>query len=122
MAITKKKSRIITIDDIEYRWIVGPNDGYNVFVAEKENVKGRKIEVYFNTDINNFWVEFPNVEGLNLKILKPRDAESIIKQAIKAGWNPDEKGAPLLFDWIEEKLIKRKPVSNIARQNVGLSE
>jgi hypothetical protein len=107
MAIPKKKSRIITIDDIQYRWIVGPNDGYNVFVAEKENVKGCKIEVFFETDINSYWVEFPNVESLNLKILKPKDAETIIQQAIKMGWNPDEKGAPFIFDWIEEKLIKR---------------
>lgn len=112
MAIPKKKSRIITIDDIQYRWIVGPNDGYNVFVAEKENVKGRKIEVYFETNISSFWIKFPNAESLNLKILKPNDAESIIKQALKIGWNPDEKGNPLVFDWIEEKLIKRKPAGS----------
>jgi hypothetical protein len=107
MTIPKKKSRIITIDDIEYRWIVGPNDGYNVFNAEKENAKGLKIEVYFDTDINRFWVEFPNVKSLNLKVLKPKDAESIIRQALKTDWNPDEKGAPLKFDWKEDKLIKR---------------
>jgi len=112
MSLPKKKSRTITIDNIQYRWIVGPNDGYNVFVAEKENVKGRKIEVYFDTDINALWVEFPNVESLNLKILKPKDAESIIKQAQKIGWNPDEKGKPLVFDWIEDKLFIRSPASN----------
>jgi hypothetical protein len=44
---------------------------------------------------------------LNLKVLKPKDAESIIRQALKTDWNPDEKGAPLKFDWKEDKLIKR---------------
>ena len=31
MALPKKNSRTIVIDDIKYRWLVGPNDGYNVF-------------------------------------------------------------------------------------------
>ncbi len=110
MALPKKKSRIINIDGIQYRWLVGPNDGYNVFVAEKENFKGQKIEVYFDTDINSYWVEFPNVEGLNLKILKPKDAESIIKQALKDGWNPEKKGSPIVFDLKNNKIIKREKI------------
>jgi len=107
MALPKKKSRIINIDNTQYRWLVGPNDGYNVFVAEKENVKGQKIEVYFDTDINAYWVEFPNVDGLNLKILKPKDAELIIRQALKDGWHPESKRSPIVFDLKNEKIIKR---------------
>lgn len=107
MAIPKKKSRIIHIDQVEYRWIVGPNDGYNLFYAEKEGTKGRMITIFFDTDINEFWVEFPFVDKLNLKILKPKDAEFIIRQALKMGWNPDEKGIPIIFDWKENELIKR---------------
>lgn len=107
MALPKKKSRIINIDNIEYRWLVGPNDGYNVFVAEKENIKGQIIEVYFETDINNFWVEFPNVKKLNLKILKPKDAELIIRQALDIGWDPDIKGKPMVFHLKNNKIIKR---------------
>lgn len=108
MALPKKKSRLITVDGFQYRWIVGPNDGYSVFVAEKEQLKGRKIEVFFDTDVDRFWVEFPNVETLNVKIVKPKDAQAIIQQAIKMGWNPEEKGVPLRFDWLEETLILRK--------------
>jgi hypothetical protein len=69
MALPKKKSRTISIDNIIYRWLVGPNDGYNVFVAQKEGVEGRIIEVLFDTDINSLWIEFPNVDHLNLKII-----------------------------------------------------
>jgi hypothetical protein len=108
MALPKKKSRPITIDGVTYRWLVGPNDGYNVFVAEKEETKKSRIEVYFETDINKFWVEFPYVEGLNLKIIKPKDAEIIIRQALESGWDPDVKGAPGVYDFKEDKLIKRK--------------
>jgi len=108
MALPKKKSRIINIDGVQYRWLVGLNDGYNVFVAEKEHHKGQKIEVYFDTDINKYWLEFPNVENLNLKILKPKDAELIIRQALIDGWNPEEKGRPLMFDWKNDEIIRRE--------------
>ena len=111
MTLPKKKSRLITIDTTKYHWLVGPNDGYNVFVAEKVGIKGRKIEIYFDTDINKFWVEFPHVQDLNLKIIKPRDAALIIRQAINQGWNPDEKGEPIVFDLKSEKLIKRQKAS-----------
>jgi hypothetical protein len=107
MALPKKKSRTIVVDGIKYCWLVGPNDGYNVFVAQKEGIHGRIIEVYFDTDVNSFWVEFPNVDNLNLKIIKPKDSESIIRQAIQLGWNPDEKGTPIVYDLIDNKLLGR---------------
>lgn len=108
MALPKKKSRTILIDNIKYHWLVGPNDGYNVFVAQQEGVKGRIIKVYFATDINSYWVEFPNVDNLNLKIIKPKDAEAIIRQALQLGWNPEEPGNPIVHDLIDNKLLKRK--------------
>lgn len=108
MGLSKKKSRGITIDADVYRWLATPNNGHNVFVAEKEGIKGSRIEVYFETDIDRFWVEFPYVEGLNLKVLQPKDAESIIRQALQSGWNPEVKGTPLVYDLKENKLIKRK--------------
>ncbi len=108
MALPKKKSRIITIDGIKYRWLVGPNDGYNVFVAQKEGVDGRIIEVYFKTDISALWVEFPNVDHLNLKVINPKDSETIIRQALQLGWDPEEKGNPVVYDLIDDKLQKRK--------------
>jgi hypothetical protein len=108
MALPKKKSRTIVIDNIKYRWIVGPNDGYNIFIAQKDGVNGRIIEVYFKMYINSYWTEFPNVDNLNLKIIKPKDSESIIRQALQLGWNPEEKGIPLVYDLIDDKLLKRK--------------
>lgn len=108
MALPKKKSRIILIDNVKYRWLVGPNGGYNVFVAQKEGVSGRIIEVYFNTDINSYWAEFPNVDKLNLKIIKPKDSETIIRQALELGWNPEQKGTPLVYNFIDNRIIKRQ--------------
>jgi hypothetical protein len=107
MTLPKKKSRTILIDEIKYRWLVGPNDEYNVFVAELEEVNGRIIEVYFNSYLG----EFPYSENLNLKIIKPKDSEIIIRQALKLGWNPNEKGKPLVYDLINDTVIKREKAS-----------
>jgi len=107
MSLSKKKSRTIVVENTTYRWVVSPDSGYGVFVAEKENIKGRKIEVYFDTDIDSFWIEFPNTEKLNLRLITPIDAASIISEAIKQGWNPEERGKPIVFDLDNDNLIKR---------------
>ncbi len=112
MALNKKKSRLITIESNQYRWVVSPNSGFNVFVAEKEDVKGRKIEVYFDRYINKFQSRFDPVVQKELKIIKPKDAESIIREAIKKGWNPHEKGRPVVFDLEGENLVERESTKN----------
>ena len=108
MALPKKKSRTILIDSVKYRWLVGPNDGYNIFVAQKEGVDGRIIEVYFDIYINSQWIKFTDGGDLNLKIIKPKDSETIIRQALQLGWNPEERGIPLVYDLIDNRLLKRE--------------
>jgi hypothetical protein len=49
-------------------------------------------------------VEFPNVDDLNLKVITPKDAGSIISQALDSGWTPSDKGPPLRFEFKNEKL------------------
>jgi len=49
MALPKKNSRIITIDEIAYRWVVGPTyNGYNIFYAQKEGVKEKPKHLQAN--------------------------------------------------------------------------
>lgn len=107
--LSKKKSRPITVAEKNYRWAISPDSGYVVFVAESADEPARKIEVYVDSDINRMWVEFPNVDGLNPKVIKPKDAASIISQAVSKGWNPLEKGKPLVFDYSEDGgIVARK--------------
>lgn len=103
--LSKKKSRPITIGEDNYRWVVSPDSGYVVFVAESADTPARKIEVYVDSDIDQMWVAFPYTESLNLKVLKPKDAVSIISQAIEQGWNPAEKGKPLVFDYLKDGTV-----------------
>ena len=107
MTLTKKKSRPIAIDNEKYRWLISPREkGIIAFIAEKENSNGSIIEVKIESDINEFWTEFPNVNGMNLKVIKPKDAESIIRQAKNLGWNPEQYGKPNKFVYDGNKLKK----------------
>ena len=109
VAIPNKNSRKIVVGNETYRWVISPNDGYIVFIAEQAEFEGRRVEVYMRSDINELWVDSPSIQDLYLKIIKPKNAESIISQAIKKGWNPKEKGTPIIFDLAEDfLLISRK--------------
>ncbi len=105
MSFPKNKKRLIQIDDTKYCWLVGPNDGYNVFFAQKDNSNGRKIMVFFETYSNTISSEFPKVK--DLVIIKPKEAETIIRQAIQIGWNPEEKGNDIVYDLVNNKIIER---------------
>ena len=104
MSLSKKNSRTIKVDGTDFRWTISPKNNQVIFVAESIDEKGRKIEVTIDSDINRYWVEFPNVDGLNLKVIKPKDVEQIITQALRTGWVPSDKGVPLKFKFENEKL------------------
>jgi len=111
MALTKKKSRPITIDNEKYRWLITPRGkGIIAFIAEKENSSGSIIEVNIESDINELWTEFPNTNELNLKVVKPKGAELFIIQAQQLGWNPDKGGKPHKFEFDGKKI--KKPAGN----------
>ncbi len=105
--MAKKKFRTILIDDSKYAWWVRPGGGYVTFVAQREDVNGQIIEVCFKTDINIFWVEFPYTSHLKLEVIKPKDAEAIIRQALELGWYPLEKGRPLAYSLIDDELVRK---------------
>lgn len=106
MAIPKKESRIITIDDKKYRWVVGPNDDYNYFYAQREGVEGQIIAVFFRMYTNK--VGLPLFQKSNLIIIKPKEAESMIRQALQLGWDAEKKGPTLKFTLIGDKIELRK--------------
>ncbi|MBH5320363.1 hypothetical protein I6N90_21455 [Paenibacillus sp. GSMTC-2017] len=106
--INKKSSRKIVVRNEQYSWTVSPDSGYVITIAEHEIYKGRRLEVYIQSDIDSYWVNFPNTEHLNLKIIRPRDVEFFICQAIDQGWEPSVKGTPIVFDFDGGNLNIRK--------------
>jgi len=107
MTISKRKSRTININGEIFRWVASPRSGYLVFVAEHETIKGQRIEVYIETDTNDYWINFPYIENMNLRLVKPNEVRRMIIQAISHGWNYKETGKPIGFDLKEENLVKR---------------
>jgi len=77
MTINKKSSRKITVRDDSYIWTVSPDSGYIILIVEHEVSRGNRLEVYIDSDIDSVWVNFPNTEHLNLKIVRPRDGKII---------------------------------------------
>jgi hypothetical protein len=104
MTLSKKGLRNITVNREIYSWKISPNRGYIVLVVEQSSKKGRRLEVKIKTDINDYWVEFPNVDELDLKIITPKDISIIINEALVHGWNPSEKGKPMSFIF-EENIL-----------------
>ena len=82
MAIAKKKTRLIRVDDIEYRWVVQPDDepGLGIVVECADNPGQRIIT----------WVEHGN-------IISPWLVREVILHALEQGWHPKRRGKQLIF-------------------------
>ncbi|MED4586114.1 hypothetical protein [Brevibacillus choshinensis] len=103
--MSKKGTRKIVVGQESYRWAISPaSKGLLVFTAEHTDYKGQIIRVYIESDVNEYWIEFSNVEKLNARIIKPADVSEIISQAVSLGWDPKRKGAPLTFNLIGNHL------------------
>lgn len=109
MTIRKKGSRKITIGHEVLRWVITPSSkGIIVLTAQHDEIKGQLIRVYIESDINEFWVEFPYVESLDCKVVKSAEVAAIIIDAIKQGWNPRGSGSPISFNRVNNTLVERE--------------
>jgi len=107
MTIRKKGSRLITIGHEQLRWIVTPSSkGVIALTAQHVESNGRIVRVFIQSDINEFWIEFPYVGDLNLKVVKPAEVSKILSDAIAHGWDPRSKGSPLNFSLCGNKLVE----------------
>ncbi|WP_138756546.1 hypothetical protein [Paenibacillus sinopodophylli] len=109
MTISKKGSRKIVVGQESFRWVITPSArGVIKLTVQHDEVKGQLLRVDIESDINEFWVEFPNVESLNNKIVVSAEIAFIISEAIIQGWKPRGKGPVLSFKHSENKLLSLK--------------
>ncbi len=92
MPLAHKGSRPITVDGTKYRWVVSSDNSYVVVVIKAYESAGQRTEVYINTDINRLWVEFPHINDLNLRIVKPSDVRAMINKLLRRGGNRMRNG------------------------------
>lgn len=102
MAIVKKGSRRIVVDDIEYRWKIRHRQTYvqGMFGTDKvacavERVSdkpGSILVIYFPQTHPGNWIGKPAVP------LLPSQVAAAIRAALAAGWQPLEPGKPFEYD------------------------
>jgi hypothetical protein len=95
MALARKGSRSITVEGAAYRWVVAPNDGYMLLVAEPANGLGQRLEAYFGYhDIYEpAEAEASRVVGQRRSI-RPGVVRAVVQAALGRGWQPSKRGLP----------------------------
>jgi len=82
MALAKKGTRSIMVNDARFRWTVSPDDEPGIgVVVEDYSVPGQRAAI---------WVEHGN-------ILSPGLVRHFILHALAHGWNPKKRGPQLVF-------------------------
>lgn len=88
MALPKKNSRTININDTEYCWIASGNDDIIFLIVCLKQSPGQKLVALFNYTII--------VENNIIEVqITPAIVKQVIEYAIKNGWNPHTKGKEL---------------------------
>jgi hypothetical protein len=89
MALAKKGTRRITVDGIAYRWVVSPDDGYMILVAEWADGPGQRLEAFFQYhDVHE-----PAGQGAfrivgQRRSISPGVVRALILAALARGWQP----------------------------------
>ncbi|MGY6658429.1 hypothetical protein ACXIZN_40350 [Amycolatopsis sp. TRM77291] len=99
MALLRKGSRRIVVDDTAYRWIVRRKPTYAQdggsflsYGVESEDARGAVLVV--RTD----HAHPLNYMGVPSKAVRPSDVERAIRLALARGWEPEAPGAQFQLD------------------------
>ena len=89
MAIPKKGTRKIIVNDISYRWLIRKKPTYSQALGSKMTVA---VELYNNPrsvlSITFPWMRCDNWLNYPVISVTPRDIETCIKNALRNGWHP----------------------------------
>jgi hypothetical protein len=85
MALPKKNSRIINVNNIEYSWVASGNDDIiYLIVCLKENPGQKLLALFDYKDV---------IENNIIKMqITPSVVKQVIEYAIDNGWNANTKG------------------------------
>jgi hypothetical protein len=107
MALPKTGSRVITVEEYNYRWMASGNDGWIDLYVELDGEKGQRLMVKF--DYHHKRIQMNDSVSLQQQFVVTPD---IVRQTIiygkKNGWKPSEKGKPLDLHHIDDKVNWKK--------------
>ncbi|WP_256081195.1 hypothetical protein [Massilia sp. YIM B04103] len=100
MTIPRKKSRLIEVDAVRYRYVISKSgaddDGHfklNLTIQiESGDGSILKVEGLRSRD---YWLDFPHIESSDKYLsMKPGQVAAIIRRALDQGWCSQKSGAP----------------------------
>lgn len=105
MALDKKKSRPITVEKINYRYIVNRAkkgvDGIFELYVTIQSATGVGAKLIFSIKTRDIWLDYPfliqrrvNLNGPGYVKVTPSDVAKIIRIGIEQGWDPLQNGKP----------------------------
>ena len=92
MALAKKSSSLINVDDVVYRWTVSPDSGCMWLIVERAEEPGQRIEAIFDYR-DRLQRDYSLIQR---RSIIPRDVRCIILHALANGWQPDKRGIKAL--------------------------
>ncbi len=93
VALSKKKSRSIMVNDVEYRWAFSMDSGYATIVLQHGSGTGQRVEA--QTGRWNWGDE---------RSVSPAVVARLIEFAQKQGWDPTTSGPPLRLRDIDQAI------------------
>ena len=94
MSLSRKKSRKISIDGHDYRWVFSPDSGYFNVIVQIADGAGARLEAQSSSD----WVNYGDAQ------ISPGIVEKLIRLAIEDGWEPTERGVPFSVRSFDKRL------------------
>jgi len=101
MALPKKRSRKITVNDVVYRYIVTGNDDYIDLILEQDGAQGQRMTVSFR-------YHSTTEKGTGRLIQRNQITPVVVKRTIhyglENGWLPGEKQTELRINWLDDEI------------------
>jgi len=105
MALPKKKSRLINVNNEKYRYVISTgkyNENWEFdlnIIVQLATGEGCKLKVN-GLITRDYWLDFPNeiTSKKDYPVLTPKNISKIITNSLKSGWNPESKGKPYIIN------------------------
>ncbi|MBW4605312.1 MAG: hypothetical protein KME29_38625 [Calothrix sp. FI2-JRJ7] len=101
MGLPKKGTRIITVNETTYRWVVSPSDGYLYIIIEHSDFSRQRLNAgfkYHNTYVSDKDNEYRR--WAQRRLITPSLVKSVILLALDKGWKPTQRGLGYFSLWL----------------------
>jgi hypothetical protein len=85
MGLARKGSRSITVEGRAFRWVLSPDSGFMVLVAELREIPGQRLEAQ---------LPYLTKTSGESRAVTPEIVRAAIGLALHEGWRPQKRGLP----------------------------